>query len=127
MAPASDDFATLFAQAKGGCPDAVGILFTRYAPHVQEIARRRLAKRLRTRFDSVDCTQDVWLSFLRASVERLDFPNERAFLSYLSRMAENKIREEHRRRAALKNDFERERPIAEDTQPLSRQPTASQV
>lgn len=125
--PADDDFAALFARAKGGCPDAVGALFTRYGPHVREVARRRLAKRLRARFDSVDCTQDVWLSFLKASVDRFEFPNERAFLGYLSGMAVNKIREERRRRATRKNDQELERPIAGEAQPLARQPTASQV
>ena len=32
---------------------------------------------------------DVWLSFLKASAERFDFPNEQAFVGYLSRMAAN--------------------------------------
>lgn len=127
MPPADDEFAALFARAKAGCPEAVSALFTRYAPHVREVARRRLALRLRTRLDSVDCTQDVWLSFLKASVERLDFPNERAFLGYLSRIAVNKIGEEHRRRAAMKNDFLREQPLVGDTEPPAQQPTPSQV
>jgi len=127
MPPADDEFTALFARAKDGCPDAVSALFVRYAPHVREVARRRLALRLRTRLDSVDCTQDVWLSFLKTSVERLDFPNERAFLGYLSQMAVNKIGEEHRRRAAMKNDFLREQPLAGDNEPPARQASPSQI
>ena len=125
--PPPDDFAALFARAKGGCPEAVAALFTRYAPHVRAVVRRRLSNRLRPRFDSVDCTQDVWLSFLKASVERFDFPNERAFLGYLSKMAANKVWEEHRRRGAKKNDLTREQPIVGETEPPARQPTPSQV
>src|SRR5207302_7006223 len=94
--PPTDDFAALFARAKEGDAGAVAELFTRYAPHVRAVVRRRLSNRLRPRFDSVDCTQDVWLSFLKASAERFDFPNEQAFVGYLSRMAANKIGEEHR-------------------------------
>lgn len=123
----ADDFATLFVRAKSGDSAAVAELFTRYAPHVRAVVRRRLSSKLRPRFDSVDCTQDVWLSFLKASVERFDFPTEQAFLGYLSKMAANKIWEEHRRRGARKNDQGRERPIVGDTDPPARQPTPSQV
>lgn len=125
--PPPDDFAALFARAKAGDEGAVAELFTRYAPHVRAVVRRRLSNKLRPRFDSVDGTQDVWLSFLKASVERFDFPNEAAFLGYLSKMAANKVWEEHRRRGAQKNDLNRERPIVGETDPPARQPTPSQV
>jgi len=124
--PPFEDFSSLFARAKAGDSDAVAELFTRYAPHVQAVVRRRLSNKLRPRFDSVDGTQDVWLSFLKTSVERLDFPTETAFLAYLSKMAANKVGEEHRRRGAQKNDLNRERPIVGDTDPPARQPTPSQ-
>ena len=125
--PPPDDFAALFARAREGDSEAVAELFRRYAPHVRTVVRRRLSNKLRSRFDSVDCTQDVWLSFLKASVERFDFPTEGAFIGYLSKVATNKVWEEHRRLGARKNDVTREQPIVGDTDPPARQPTPSQV
>jgi RNA polymerase sigma factor (sigma-70 family) len=121
----AEDFATVFARAKNGCPEALGELFTRYSPRVQAVVHRRLMQRLRTQLDSTDCTQDVWLSFLKVSLARLEFPDEKAFLGYLTRIAVNKLGEEHRRRTTQKNDLDREEaPLA--TEPAARQATASQ-
>jgi RNA polymerase sigma factor (sigma-70 family) len=125
--PPESDFTELFARARAGCPEAAGALFARYADHVRAVVRRRLDRRLRDRLDSMDVTQDVWLSLLKGPVGRLEFPSERAFLAYLARMAANKIGEEHRRRAALRNGAGRDQPLARGTEPPSSQPTPRQL
>lgn len=125
MAETPEEFTTLFARAKRGCPEALGELFTRYSSRVQSVVHRRLMRQLRTQLDSVDCTQDVWLSFLKVSLARLEFPDEKAFLGYLTRIAVNKLGEEHRRRTTQKNDLGREDPSLA-TEPEARQATASQ-
>ncbi len=125
MAETPGDFADLFARAKEACPDALGELFKRYSPRVQAVVRRRLMHQLRCKLDSVDCAQDVWVSFLQASLQRLDFPDERAFLGYLVRIAVNKLGEEHRRQTTLKHDIAREEPIRK-AEPPGRDATVSQ-
>lgn len=123
----NEDFASVFARARTGSSEALAALYIRYAPHVREVVRRRLARPMRSRLDSVDCAQDVWLSLLKASVERLDFPDERSFLAYLTRMAVNKLGEEARRQTTRRSDRRREKPIVVETEPPARQPTPSQA
>lgn len=127
MSTNSEDFGRLFARAKEGCPEALGELFTRYAARVQAVIHRRMARQLRGQLDSVDCAQDVWLTLLKRSLTHLRFPDEQAFLRYLTQIALNKLGEQYRIRTTLKNDVSREECIFPATEPPARTPTVSQA
>jgi len=119
-----------FDELLDGCrrrePGAFATLVERYLPHVRAAVRRRLSARLRTRFDSLDFTQNVWASFFQATLDRLDLPSEEALVAYLSRMAELKVNEEFRRQLSLKGDMRREVALGDVPEPAGRGATASQ-
>jgi RNA polymerase sigma factor (sigma-70 family) len=118
-----------FGQLLAGCrrhdPAAFAALVAKYLPHVRAAVRRRLSGRLRTRFDSHDFTQNVWASFFRQSLDRLDLPTEASLVAYLARMAELKVAEEGRKQLTLKADVRRDVPLGEVPEPAARTPTPS--
>jgi len=88
---------------------------------------------MRSLYDSTDFVGDVWKS-LAERPEKFDFPNVEELLAFLSRAAERKVIDEHRRLHTLKRDPERQRPLQAwgdlgDGAPAlqSHDPTPSQV
>lgn len=118
-----------FERLLDGCrrrePGAFALLVERYLPHVRAAVRRRLSPRLRTRFDSLDFTQNVWASFFQVTLDRLDLPTEAALVAYLSRMAELKVNEEFRHQLTRKADMRRDVPLGDVPEPAGRGATAS--
>jgi RNA polymerase sigma factor (sigma-70 family) len=126
-----DDFRTLMTKALAGCPDAAERLCKTYQAHILRVVRRRLMRRLRSRFDSLDMVHDVWVSFFAKPPQQQRFTDPQAFIGYLERMAEFKIGERLRQQTGLKNNVLREKPLdAPDIDPdrhlIARQPTPSQ-
>lgn len=97
----------------------------RYLPHVRSAVRRRLSGNLRARFDSQDFTQNVWLSFFRVAVDRLDVQDETALVAYLCQMARVRVVEEYRHQTTLKNDLSRAVSMEGLGEPPGREPTPS--
>jgi RNA polymerase sigma-70 factor (ECF subfamily) len=62
MTPAGDD---LFDRLNRGDAEAVVALHAAYAPYLRAIVRRQLSDRLRSRLDSIDVVQSVWVQVLR--------------------------------------------------------------
>lgn len=120
-----NEFAELLAGCRRGDAAAFAAVVERYLPHVQEAVRRRLSATLRARFDSTDFTQNVWVSFIRVTIDRLDLPDERALVAYLSQMAENKVLEECCRHATLKRNIRREVSLTELDEPADASATPS--
>src|SRR4029079_8212441 len=87
-------------------------LLQRYEPEVRLVVRRQLPRLLRSRFDSLDFLQSVWGSFFR---RMRDAPTEvedsRHLVAFLARAAKNKVIDEYRRAASLKQDMHREEPL----------------
>src|SRR5688572_23874581 len=63
MSEQQKDFSTLMQCVREGSADATKELLDRYGPHVLRVVRRKLNRKLRPKFDSVDFVQDVWASF----------------------------------------------------------------
>ena len=118
-----------FLQLLEGCrrrdSDATAEFVDRYLPHVRSAVRRRLSGNLRTRFDSQDFTQNVWLSFFRVAVDRVDIRDESALVAYLCQMARFRVIEEYRSQSALKNDLNRVVSMDAGGEPTGREPTPS--
>lgn len=84
-------------------------------PRLLKVVRRRLDRRLRPRFDSVDFAQAVWLSFV-AQLDQLPcFASVDELRAYLAQMAAHKVIDEIRRQSpGTQRDLQRETELAAD-------------
>jgi len=105
----------------------------RYGPYILRAVRRRLNKKLRSKFDSTDFVQAVWASFFALSPERLRFNRPKELVDFLMGLARNKVVDAVRQRLETqKYDVNRELPLYDSfamdaRQMKARGPTASQV
>lgn len=118
----------MLERARGGDPEAARTLYARYSAYVRVAVRRQLHPRLRSQFDSLDFVQDVWTSFLTAPADPARFETPAALLSFLSRMAHNKLVDAVREQfQTAKRDVTREEPLGETTAGMpDRGPSPSQ-
>jgi RNA polymerase sigma factor (sigma-70 family) len=86
-----------------------------YQSHIIRIVRRRLMRRLRSKFDSIDIAQDVWKSFFADPPHHLRFKGPAAVLSYLEEMARRKVVRAHRQRTSAKCNVRLEEPWPQPT------------
>jgi RNA polymerase sigma factor (sigma-70 family) len=107
-------------------------LLARYEAQVRLVVRRQLPKLLRSRFDSLDFLQSVWASFfrrLRAGPDQFEDP--RYLVTFLARVARNKVVDQYRRAASYKHDMRREEPLSHgdsrERELAADQDTASEV
>jgi RNA polymerase sigma factor (sigma-70 family) len=98
------DFKQLLSGLRAGDPTAVDTVCRRYEGFLRAAVRRQLHPRLRTRFDSVDVVQDVWLSFLTIPPERLQFDKEQDLIAYLGRVVYHRVVEMFRQRFDTQKD-----------------------
>ncbi len=130
-----DEFRRLMERVRAGCPDAVEEMCRSYGGLIRVLVRRRLHRRMRAQYDSLDFLQDVWASFFRESPEKYDFDDPKALVQYLANLAFYKVTDEYRRRfRSKKYDLRREQPLetlgakpGEPLDPPVRDPTPSQV
>jgi RNA polymerase sigma factor (sigma-70 family) len=132
--PRDNEFRRLMERVRAGCPDAAREMYDRYSEHIRRVVRRRLHQRLRTQYDSIDFTHDVWASFFRTPREEFQFDDPKLLVKYLAQVAYNKVADEHRRRFRQKNDIRRERRLdgggrheCQTMDPPGRGPTPSQA
>lgn len=114
MGDAREEFRAAMAGVRAGSPEAVWKLIADYGPHVQRVVRRRLDRRMRSKFDSLDFVQMVWASVFRnpRSLWNLEQPED--LVRYLAAVARHKVIAEHRRRIKLvKYNVTQERSLEE--------------
>lgn len=105
-------FANLMQRVLAGCKESAVALHEEYGPHILRAVRRRLHDKLRPKFDSCDFVQDVWASFFTQLPKRMNFGAPEDLVAFLSRMASNKVAEEHRNRLLRqKRNINRETPL----------------
>lgn len=106
------DLATkvLLERAHDGDDNALGELCRRYQTRILANVRIRLGAGLRKKIESWDIVQEVLIDALRG-VKQADFKTEGAFIKYLNRIVENKIRDEAARQHAQKRNSEKEVPL----------------
>jgi DNA-directed RNA polymerase specialized sigma24 family protein len=127
-----DRFQALLWQVQQGSHDAARELYETYVEHVLRGVRMRLWQRMRSRFDSQDFAQQVWASFFVEPASLPSFQTPEELVSYLMRMAANKVAGEGRHLQTQKNNIQRETRIdplatAAGPHPASRDPTPSAV
>jgi RNA polymerase sigma-70 factor (ECF subfamily) len=97
----------LIEMVQQGDRNALDELCNRYLMRVLAAVRIRLGANLRTKLESWDIVQEVMMDALR-KVESFDFRTEGAFLKYLNKVVENRIRDEADRWATQRRNRNRE-------------------
>ena len=97
----------LVALAKDGDESALNQLWKVYGPRVHWIMRFRMGRELRSKLDSMDLAQDALVSALEGLGE-FTYKNEGDFLRWLSKIAENRLRDNLDKLHADKRDIRKE-------------------
>ena len=109
----SDETLNLIERAQQGDTAALNDLYTRYAERILAVIRMRLGPKLRRKMESCDVAQSVLLASFR-DFNKFEYRGEGAFLHWLSRIAENRIRDKDDFFTAAKRDVRRENPLMRD-------------
>lgn len=113
-------FRALFQQVVDGSEDAARQLQEQYGQYIMMAVRQKLSQQMRSKYDSLDFVQDVWLSFFRMTDRAFDSPEH--LIGYLVTMARNKVTDAKRERMdTLKRDIRREEPLASSIEGQERQ------
>ena len=97
----------LVALAKAGDNSALNQLCNVYGERVRRIVRLRMGRDLRSKLDSMDLVQDALLSALEGLGD-FTYKNEGDFLRWLSRIAQNALRDNLDKLHADKRDIRKE-------------------
>ncbi len=97
----------LIVLAKDGDESALEQLCRVYSERVRWIVRLRMGGELRSKLESMDLAQDVFISALR-DLGNFTYKNEGDFLRWLSKIAENRLRDNLDRLHADKRDIRKE-------------------
>jgi len=97
-------------EAREGDKSAIDQLCRIYGERIRRIIRLRIDSKLRPKIDSVDVVQDALILAL-AGLKDFTYRNEGDFLRWLSRIAENKLRDILDKFHADKRDIRREIPF----------------
>ncbi len=97
----------LIVLAKDGDESALEQLCRVYSERVRWIVRLRMGGELRSKLESMDLAQDVFISALR-DLGNFTYKNEGDFLRWLSKIAENRLRDNLDKLHADKRDIRKE-------------------
>ena len=100
----------LVALAKGGDVSAVNHLCRVYSERVRWIVRLRIGKELRPKLDSMDVVQEALIHAL-GGITDFTYENEGDFVRWLSKIAENVLRDNWERFHVEKRDIRKEVPL----------------
>jgi RNA polymerase sigma-70 factor (ECF subfamily) len=98
MSQTSSEFREAIQRICAGSKEAVPEFIEVYGPHIQRVVRSRLNPSLRTKFDSLDFVQMVWMTLFTDLEKIAKFEDPGEFIAYLVVIARNKVIEESRRR-----------------------------
>ena len=100
----------LVSLAQNGDSSALDQLCKVYGERVLRIVRFRMGAELRGKMESMDLVQDAFVAAVK-DLGKFEYRDEGDFLRWMSKIAENKIRDNLKRLHADKRDIRREVPI----------------
>jgi DNA-directed RNA polymerase specialized sigma24 family protein len=133
MSARDEPFQVLMRKAIAGSETAAQKLFEEYEVVLLHAIRRKLSKKVRSKFDSIDFAQDVWASFFAQPPEKRVFDSPENLLAFLTTLAKNKVAESMRQRLTIqKYNVDREQSLHDPrvirrNDLVARGPTASQI
>jgi len=94
-----------------GEEEAARTVFETYGPYLRMVVHRRLSTPLRSKVDSEDIVQSVWVDLLHVFRQGKDrFPDVNRLRAFLTRAACNRLIDRHRQHAST---IRRERPMVD--------------
>lgn len=96
MSDAQNDFEHLMERIRTGDAEAARELFQSYGKAIQKVVRRRLNRRMRSEFDSLDFVQEVWAAFFHIDPEHLTFRTPDQLVAFLLLLVRNKLVDAYR-------------------------------
>ena len=100
----------LVTLAQNGDQSSLNKLCEVYNERILRIIRMRMGPELRSKLQSMDLVQDAFISAIR-SMDNFTYENEGDFLRWVSRIAENRIRDNLENLHAQKRDIRKEIPL----------------
>jgi RNA polymerase sigma-70 factor (ECF subfamily) len=105
----------LLERLRLGDLEAIARLVAQLEPELRQVVRRRLSPRLRTKFDSTDVVQSVWVRMLHeAQNDNNRFASAAHLQNFLARVTLNCLTDRLRH---FRNPLKEEQPLADDTLP----------
>jgi len=101
---------SLVMLAQNGDQSALERLCKVYNERVLRIVRMQMGPELRTKLQSMDLVQDAFISAIR-SLDNFTYKNEGDFLRWVSKIVENRIRDDFDKIHANKRDIRKEIPL----------------
>ncbi len=96
MPPVTNPIIDLLARALSKDQAAARELFKSYGPHILGTIRRKLLRIVRSKLDSIDIAQMVWLDFFDKVLPYKNFDSPGHLIAFLTCMAENVVFKVHR-------------------------------
>jgi RNA polymerase sigma factor (sigma-70 family) len=133
VAGAQTEFGPLLERVRKGDEEAARQLIENYGPHILRVVRRRLNRKLRSKFDSIDFVQAVWASFFARREEIARFQQPEEIVAFLGAVATNKVIDEvrmrlqHRRRRVEEEELLEPGTPRHDAALAADQPTPSEA
>jgi RNA polymerase sigma-70 factor (ECF subfamily) len=119
---------TLLEKLSNGDALAAEQVFLTYEPYLRKIVRRRLPIKLRTKFDSIDIVQSIWVDLIREVQDGgLHFADANHLRAFLIRVTRNRFNDRFRRNRIA---VEKERPFAgaeSEAAAVCHQPAPSEI
>jgi len=100
----------LLTAAQSGDEQALNELYARYGDRLLAVVRLRLGRHLRSKLESCDILQDAMLASLR-HIHDAQFSSNGAFFHWLSKLIENRIRDQADYFSAKRRDAARENSL----------------
>lgn len=111
-----DAFLELTNRLKDGSDSAFEEILQRFGPYVMRSVRRNLDRRLRSRFDSQDFAQAVWMTVHEHRDRLAECQSPDSLMALLVTIAQRKVRYEFRRHLqAEKQNINKERSMQNDS------------
>jgi RNA polymerase sigma factor (sigma-70 family) len=112
MQKTKEEFHAMMEQVMAGSETAAEEFLRDYEPYLLHVIRRRLSKRVRSKFDSLDVAQDVWKSFFALLPEDRAFKSPADLIAFLTKLARHKVIDATRHRVSVgKRDIDREQSL----------------
>lgn len=111
-----DEFLQLTRSLRDGSPEAFQEILHHFGPYVLRSIRRNLDRRLRSRFDSQDFAQAVWMTIHKNRSRLAECQSPEGLIALLVVIAQRKVRCEFRRHLrAEKQNINREQSLHGDS------------
>lgn len=104
------DSTAILLRARAGVPGALDELYARYGGRLLSLIRIRMGAGLRPRVDSRDILQATLLKSFQ-HLDQFDGANGASLMAWLTRIAENEIRDQADRQGRQRRDQAREEPL----------------